>query len=205
LRDEDAKQKSPLDAGSKLAGTTSHKIELRDEQLIKRIADHHDLQAFEALYRSYFPRLKRFLDRMTRSATLIEEILNDTMLVVWQKAATFNGTSKVSTWVFSIAYRKALQALRDVDDPVEMDFEQICAEINAQPEHEIQQRQQQRNIGRALDTLPMEQRTVVNLTYYHDMGYQEIAETMDCPVNTVKTRMFHARKRLRILLSSLME
>jgi RNA polymerase sigma factor (sigma-70 family) len=202
-RDEETEQRKRMDAGSQPAGGVLRNIELHDEQLIRRIAS-HDLQAFDALYRSFFPRLKRFLDRMTHSVTMIEEIINDTMLVVWQKAGTYNGTCKVSTWIFSIAYRKALQALRDVDDPVEIDFEQVSAETDGQPEHEITQRQQQRNIGRALDALPLEQRTVVNLTYYHGMGYQEIAETMDCPVNTVKTRMFHARKRLKTLLSGLM-
>ncbi len=183
---------------------TSGNVESREVQLIARIVE-GDLQAFDALYRIFFPRLKRFLDRMTRSATLIEEIVNDTMLVVWQKAATYNGSCKVSTWIFSIAYRKALKATRNVDDPVDIDFDRISAETNGQPEHAINKRQLQQCIGRALDSLPMEQRTVVNLTYYHGMGYQEIADTMDCPVNTVKTRMFHARKRLRLLLSGVME
>lgn len=182
----------------------SGNVESREVQLIARIVE-GDLQAFDALYRIFFPRLKRFLDRMTRSATLIEEIVNDTMLVVWQKAATYNGSCKVSTWIFSIAYRKGLKAIRNVDDAVDIDFDQISAETNGQPDHEFNRRQRQQCIGRALDALPMEQRTVVNLTYYHGMGYQEIADTMDCPVNTVKTRMFHARKRLRLLLASVME
>jgi len=184
-------------------GVKSGNVESREAHLIGRIVD-GDLHAFDALYRIYFPRLKRFLDRMTHSATLIEEIVNDTMLVVWQKAATYNGTCKVSTWIFSIAYRKALKAIRNVDEPVDIDFEQLSVETDGHPEHEIHQRQRQQCVSRALDALPMEQRTVVNLTYYHGMGYQEIAETMDCPVNTVKTRMFHARKRLKTLLSSVM-
>jgi RNA polymerase sigma factor (sigma-70 family) len=189
---------------AKGAFVKSENVESREVQLIGRIVE-GDLRAFDALYRIFFPRLKRFLDRMTRSSTLIEEIINDTMFVVWQKAATFNGSCKVSTWIFSIAYRKALKTIRHEDAPVDVDFEQIAAEANGQPEHEIDQQQRQKCIGRALDALPMEQRTVVNLTYYHGMGYQEIAETMDCPVNTVKTRMFHARKRLKLLLSSVME
>ena len=61
------------------------------------------------------------------------------------------------------------------------------------------------DLNRALRALPMEQRVVVSLTYYHEMGYKEIAETMECPVNTVKTRMFHARQRLRFMLSDSME
>jgi RNA polymerase sigma factor (sigma-70 family) len=182
----------------------SDNIESREVQLLGRIVE-GNLQAFNALYRIYFPRLKRFLDRMTRSAALIEEIVNDTMLVVWQKAATYNGTCKVSTWIFSIAYRKALKAIERLDDPVAMEFEEVLLETHAHPEEEMHQRQRQRCVGRALDALPVEQRMVVNLTYFHGLGYQEIAETMDCPVNTVKTRMFHARNRLRSLLSSVME
>jgi RNA polymerase sigma factor (sigma-70 family) len=179
-------------------------IESHEIQLISRVAE-GDLHAFETLYRLYFPRLTRFLDRMTRSVYLIEEIVNDTMLVVWQKADTYNQSCKVSTWIFSIAYRKALKAIKRQDKPVEADFERIPAGSDVEPDHEVSRQQCQKSVGIALDSLPVEQRTVVNLTYYHGMGYQEIAETMDCPVNTVKTRMFHARRRLKTMLSSLMD
>ena len=81
-----------------------------DAALLRRVA-HADTAAFEALYRVYFPRLHRFLERVTHRVNLVEEILDDTMLVVWQKASAFNGQSLVSTWIFAIAYRKALKAL----------------------------------------------------------------------------------------------
>lgn len=203
LHEEDAGKKGILDTDTPRPGVKLRQIELHDVQLIDRIAA-SDLQAFDALYRSFFPRLTRFLDRMTRNVALIEEIINDTMFVVWQKAHTYDRTCKVSTWIFSIAYRKALKAIRGVDEPIEADFEHIAAEEECGPEQQIGQQQIQRCVSHALDALPIEQRTVVNLAYYHGMGYQEIAETMDCPVNTIKTRMFHARKRLRILLSSVM-
>src|ERR1700746_2882967 len=76
-----------------------------------------DREAFETLYRGYFPRLTRFLERVMRRPHTVEEVLNDTMLVVWRKAATFNAQSKVSTWIFSIAYRKALKAIKRFDEP----------------------------------------------------------------------------------------
>src|SRR3954470_2716686 len=78
-----------------------------------------DLRAFESLYRNYHPRLDRFLSLMTPRRTIVEEALNDTMLVVWERARTFNATSKVSTWIFAIAYRVALKALRTQDEAVE--------------------------------------------------------------------------------------
>ena len=182
-------------------GVKPSPAESNEVRLVGLIAG-QDPHAFEVLYRIYFPRLARFLDRMTRSTHLIEEIVNDTMWVVWQKAHTFNHTSKVSTWIFSIAYRKALKAIQYLDEPVEFDFEQCASDGAQQPEHEMQRRQLQKIVGGALDALPEEQRTVVNLTYYHAMEYIEIAEIMDCPVNTIKTRMFHARRRLKSLLSA---
>lgn len=163
-----------------------------------------DRHAFQELYRAYFPRLARFLGRMTRNAPLMEEVINDTMLVVWQKALTYDGSSKVSTWIFGIAYRQALKALRGVDEPVEFTVEPPGGPEH-EPEYAVVGKQLQQGISVALAALPLEQRMVVSLTYFHDMAYQEIADTMGCPVNTVKTRMFHARQRLKAMLSPHME
>lgn len=169
--------------------------------LIALIAD-GDRDAFQALYRMYFGRLARFLDRMVRNGPLIEEIVNDTMLVVWQKANTFDSSCKVSTWIFAIAYRQGLKAVNMRDEPVESNFELEAGDMRQEPEQAIALQQLQQGVDQALKALSLEHRVVVTLTYYHDMGYQEIAETMGCPVNTVKTRMFHARQRLKVLLSA---
>lgn len=164
------------------------------------------MRAFELLYRAYHPRLTRFLERMTRRPGMVEELLNDTMMVVWRRAATFNGQSKVSTWVFAIAYRKALKALHQVDDAVESDgHDERAAASDDEPEHRLGQRQLHAVLMRALQGLSAEHRAVVDLTYFHGMGYREIAEVVDCPVDTVKTRMFHARRRLRLMLGGRLE
>jgi RNA polymerase sigma factor (sigma-70 family) len=175
-----------------------------NEVKLVALIERGDRQAFAQLYRAYFPRLARFLDRMTRNPGLIEEIINDTLLVVWQKAATFNHSSKVSTWIFAIAYRKALKGIRDLDEPVEAEVE-AADESGCEPEIVLSALQLQGIVARALDALPPLQRTVVNLVYYHGMGYEEIAAIMDCPVNTVKTRMFTARTRLKVLLAGQLE
>jgi RNA polymerase sigma factor (sigma-70 family) len=164
-----------------------------------------DRHAFEVLYRSYFPRLTRFVNGMTRSVQLIEEIVNDTMLVVWQKAHTFDGSCKVSTWIFAIAYRKACKAIKGLDEPVDVDPDLFEGAPDLEPEHELELQRLQRAVGAALDDLPAAQRSVVHLTYHHQMGYADIAAIMDCPVNTVKTRMFHARRRLKLLLAGQLE
>lgn len=191
-------------AEGRTAGGKPDRIESADVQLLGLIAQ-GDRAAFETLYRDYFGRLARFLDRMTRQPQMIEEIINDSMLVVWQKAGQYNHTSKVSTWIFAIAYRTALAAIRRHDEPVEADFDLVPGAAIHEPETGLSHRRLERDLGHALDKLSLEQRTVVNLTYFHGMGYEEIAETMDCPVNTVKTRMFHARLRLKTLLSGYME
>src|SRR5215510_7750130 len=85
---------------------------LADEvDLLRRVAQGERL-AFDVFYRAYYRRLHRFLEQVTRRPELVGEVLNDTMLVVWRKAATFNHASRVSTWVFAIAYRRALKALK---------------------------------------------------------------------------------------------
>jgi RNA polymerase sigma-70 factor (ECF subfamily) len=178
--------------------------EADDVRLTSRIAA-GDRLAFETLYRRYFPRLARFLDRMVRHAPAIEEIVNDTMLVVWQKADRYDGSSKVSTWIFAIAYRRALKTLQGLDLPVDAEADEQPGDDMQEPEQAFRRGELREAVGSALDTLPLEQRAVVSLTYYHGLAYGEIAEIMDCPVNTVKTRMFHARRRLKALLADHLE
>jgi RNA polymerase sigma-70 factor (ECF subfamily) len=185
-------------------GRSSSVVDASDARLISQVTG-GDRHAFEALYRGYFPRLTRFLNGMTRSVQLIEEIVNDTMLVVWQKADRYDGSCKVSTWIFAIAYRKACKAIKGLDEPVDADPDLFEGDAGCEPDHELDLQRLQRAVGAALDDLPAVQRAVVNLTYHHEMGYADIAAIMDCPVNTVKTRMFHARRRLRHLLAGQLE
>jgi RNA polymerase sigma-70 factor (ECF subfamily) len=172
---------------------------VEEAALLRRIAT-GDRLAFETLYRAYFPRLTRFLERLIRRPHAVEEVLNDTMLVVWNKAASFNGQSKVSTWIFSIAYRKALKSIKRFDDPVESD-DQYFESTQPGPESQLMQKQRYALLVQQIGRMSAEQRAVIELTYYHGCAYREIAQIMGCPVDTVKTRMFHARRRLRQFLS----
>lgn len=181
-------------------------INADEAALIERVA-RNDLRAFEVLYRSYFPRLTRFLERMTRRPELVEEILNDTMLVVAQNAHKYNKGSKVSTWIFAIAYRKGLKALRDLNDPVESDLEldDLAGADCMEPKEELMQLQLRQLLSEAVDALSVNHRAVIDLTYFQGAGYREIAQIMGCPIETVKTRMFHARRRLKALLPERLE
>lgn len=176
-----------------------------DLRLLQRVAT-KDKVAFEKLYARYHPQLSRYLGRLTRRPELVEEIVNDTLFVVWEKAAGFEGRSKVSTWITGIAYLKGIKAL---------DRLRMMPEQNAENLADIDEIEETRNLinklglddwlASGLDLISAEQRSVVELTYFSGYSYQEIAEIMDCPVNTVKTRMFHARRRLAKLLLLLQE
>ena len=171
-----------------------------DVRLIGRIRD-GDARAFEELYRAYHPRLTRFIGAILRRAPQVEEVLNDTLMVVWTHADRYNGKSRVSTWIFAIAYRKALKALRRHDEPIEDRQAETRPSRDASPEQQLGRRESQALLLGAIGGLSADHRAVVDLTYFHEIGYREIAEIMDCPVDTVKTRMFHARRHLKNRLS----
>jgi RNA polymerase sigma-70 factor (ECF subfamily) len=134
---------------------------------------------------------------MLQRPQLVEEVLNDTMLVVWQSADSFRGASKFSTWLFAIAYRKAIKARLAWPDPLEDDQQDFRESDEPSADQQIQHRKLRDALIEAMSRLSAEHRAVVDLTYFHGLGYREIAEIVDCPVDTVKTRMFHARRRLR--------
>lgn len=156
-----------------------------------------DVAAFEQLYHLYHPRLTRFLWTLTRRPALAEEVLDDTLMVIWHRPDSFHGESKLSTWLFAIAYRKAMRGLRKQDDAVEdleADRRMSC---EAGPDETSRRQSVRKLLSKAIADLSPAHRAVVDLTYFHELGYREIAQILDCPVDTVKTRMFHARRHLR--------
>ncbi len=167
-----------------------------ERELLARVVA-GDLRAFERLYRLYQPRLSRFLTTLLRRPQLIEEVLDDTMMVVWQSADRFRGSSKLSTWIFAIAYRKAHKARLKWPDPIEEPEQDTRLSEDPAPDDELHHQKLHDSLMRAMDQLSADHRAVVELTYFHGLGYREIAEIVDCPVDTVKTRMFHARRRLK--------
>lgn len=171
-----------------------------ERALLQRMAQ-GDREALAALYRPYHRRLARFLSRMTRRADVIDEVVNDCFWVVWQKAGSFRGDSRVSTWIMGIAYRCALKCLRqhgedDASDLADTELPELASDPNA--EHELRDW-----LGKALSRLPADQRLVLELAYGGGHSLEEIAAIVQCPVGTIKARMFHARVKLRNLLPDL--
>lgn len=172
----------------------------RENALVFR-ARLRDRRAFQELYGAYRPRLWRFLLQLTRRPALAEEALNETMLAVWSGMEKFNGESAFSTWVFAIAYRTGLKSLRGNDEPVEDDKNAELFSSDDNPEQSAAELRSAQLLQAAIAHLSPEHRAVIDMTYFHEMKYREIAAVMECPEDTVKTRMFHARRQLRKFLT----
>jgi RNA polymerase sigma-70 factor (ECF subfamily) len=180
------------------AGPTNDQTE---RELLERIARSQDQAAFRTLYGNYYQRLTRLLSRMSVRREDIEEVINDTFWVVWTKAGEFRGASQLSTWIIGIAYRRALNALRRAKlRPVaDHEFDEESVSVGSCEEDETNQ--QWLSLG--LERLPVEQRMALELTYTLGHSCEEVAAILDCPVNTVKTRLFRARETLRQVLPAL--
>jgi RNA polymerase sigma factor (sigma-70 family) len=168
---------------------------LRDEYaLLKQIAK-RDEAALKTLYDLYYPRLARFLVRIVGNSHDAVEIINDVFLVVWNQAADFRGESTFSTWLLAIAYRNGARLLARRKPTLHLEDVTLGDPTGDHAHttavwHDLQ---------RALSIISPDQRAVVELTYFFGYSYSEIGEIVGCPENTVKTRMFHARRKLRAL------
>jgi RNA polymerase sigma-70 factor (ECF subfamily) len=168
-----------------------------DWALIARIG-RGDQSALAALYRRHHDRLSRFVFRVTHDAAGVDDIVNETLLVVWDKAAVTTPQSRVTTWILGIAYRKALKAAERTRRITygHADLDEMDDSI-ADEGLDLRRMEADEVAAAALRRLPAEQRAVMELVYHDGMAYGDIAALLDCPENTVKTRIFHARKRLR--------
>ena len=170
-----------------------------DASVVERLR-RRDVETFERLYKAYHQKLSRFIGNIVRRPELVEEIFDDTIMVLWNKPESFSGRSRLSTWVYAVAYRKARHALRRLDDPMDDAAVAEIADAGASPEGITDREMVKAALDRAIATLSESHRTVIDLTYVHGLGYQEIAVIMACPVDTVKTRMFYARRHLKQML-----
>ncbi|MGE0385319.1 MAG: RNA polymerase sigma factor [Gammaproteobacteria bacterium] len=159
-----------------------------------------DRAAFEDLYKRYHGFLYRFVYQTTRRTESVDDVINEVMYVVWRKAAQTEPRSRVSTWLLGIAYNKSLKSLartgvRALETSLG-DEDQAAYSDNAVGVREIEVNNL---LEVALLQLSPEQRAVMEMVYYQGLHYSQIAQIMNCPENTVKTRIFHARRRLRAL------
>ena len=173
-----------------------------DEVLIGRIAN-GDRLAMQVLFARHHVRVFRFVVRLVRNESTAEDLISEVFLDVWRQADRFEGRSAVTTWLLSIARFKALSALRRRPDE-ELDEETAGAieDPSDDPEVALDKKDKGAIIRKCLTGLSAEHREIVDLVYYHEKSVEEVAEIVGIPENTVKTRMFYARKKLAELLKA---
>ena len=158
----------------------------------------------QTLFRRHNVRVYRFILRLVNDSSTAEDLTSEVFLDVWQQAGRFEERSEVSTWLLAIARNKALCALRrhapEVLDDEAIEFIEDPADT---PEATLQGRQRSNLIRNAMMKLTPAHREVIDLVYYHEKSVAEVAAIVGIPQNTVKTRMFHARKRMATLVLSL--
>ena len=152
------------------------------------------LPAFEQLYLRYHVRVAHFLRRFTGCHETIEEIINDSFMVVWAGAKNFRSRSQVSTWVFGIAYRTALKALRRRRNVCYLSELSDDHEFSTDPTADTERKDW---LDYALGRLSVDQRVALTLAYQQGFSMYEIADITASPVGTVKSRMFLARAKIR--------
>ena len=184
----------------------AHEIQLRsvngptDQTLIEAIAGGSQV-AMRTLYDRHSTRVYRFLLRIVCNAARAEELLSEVFTDVWNQAGRFEGRSQVSTWILSIARFTALSAIRRCDETTLDETTMELLEDSADtPEEALLKEDRSAQVRRCLAQMSREHREVIDLVYYHEKSIEEIADIVRVPKNTVKTRMFYARKRLAQLL-----
>ena len=173
-----------------------------DEALIARIAS-GDRLAMQVLFARHHVRIYRFVLRLVRDRSKAEDLISEVFLDVWRQADRFEGRPTVSTWLLAIARFKALSALRrkpeeGLDEDAALEIEDLADN----PEVTLEKKDRSAVIRKCLMGLSAEHREIIDLVYYHEKSVEEAAKIVGIPENTVKTRMFYARKKLAEMLKA---
>ena len=177
-------------------------------RLLGRI-EQADEAAFKELYRAFSRKLYAYVLRQHGDPAQAEEIVSDTLYEVWRAPSRFRGDSQFSTWLIGIARNKVLMAFRSrKPDSKHEDVEDLADVLAGDDESAFDMMaQQQRGEGvrHCMDKLSDEHRECVHLVFYEEMSLAEVAGVQGCPENTVKTRLFHARQKLKNCLRLLLQ
>ena len=168
-------------------------------QALQAIARHGDRQAFARLFQFFAPRVKAYLMRLGADDAAAEDLMQDVMLTVWRRAPTYDpALAGVSTWVFTIARNRRIDALRRVKrPPTDTDEPALVPAAPIPPDSAVDAQQWEVRIAAAIATLPTEQAQMLKLAYFDDRSHSDIAETLKLPLGTVKSRLRLAIGRLR--------
>jgi RNA polymerase sigma-70 factor (ECF subfamily) len=168
-------------------------------ELLQRIAERADSQAFAELFQSYAPRVKAYMIRQGADSQTAEELAQETLMMVWRKAALYSDEKgSATTWIFTIARNLRIDRLRR-----ELVYQELPegreeeASSDEQPDEALSVRERQERVRSALATLPQDQHVVVSLSYLEGLSHSEIADRLGLPLGTVKSRMRLAYQKIR--------
>lgn len=170
--------------------------------LMLDVSEKRDIRAYETVFRYFAPRVKGYLGRFTQDANQAEELMQETMITVWNKAPLFDpARGALSTWIFAIARNRRIDALRrdrrpeiDPDDPA------LAADAEPDPELVLSRQQEARLLRDEISRLSVEQVTLLELAFFSDYSHTAIAKRLNMPLGTVKSRLRLAFGRLRGVL-----
>jgi RNA polymerase sigma-70 factor, ECF subfamily len=178
-----------------------------------------DQKAYELLVLKYQRRIERLIGRMVRDADLVEDIAQETFIRAYRALAQFRGEAQFYTWLYRIAVNTAKKALGDLkrdplvsenalrggdeeDETSAVENELTTAET---PETVLAAKEIAAAVNSAMDALPEELRQAVTLREIEGLSYEEIAEVMNCPIGTVRSRIFRAREAISVKIKPLLE
>lgn len=176
---------------------------LDDRSLITAVGE-GDAGAFQTLYQRHRDRILSFLIGIVGNRAQAEEIMNEVFLAAWRSADRFEGRSQPLTWLMSIARNQAISVLRKQREVTGiLDEVTYNLEDGADgPQQHAERSDDAAILRRCIDKLSPTHRAIVNLVYYQDCSVSEAAQILSVPQNTVKTRMFYARKKLSGMLEA---
>jgi len=186
-----------------------------DQQLVER-AQRGDKHAFELLVSKYQRKLARLLSRFIRDATEVEDVTQEAFIKAYRALPTFRGDSAFYTWLYRIGINTAKNYLaamgRRAPTTTEIDSEEAegyedgeqLRDLNT-PENQMMSRQVAETVNQTLESLPEELRSAITLREIEGMSYDDIADIMNCPIGTVRSRIFRAREAIAAKLRPLLD
>jgi RNA polymerase sigma-70 factor (ECF subfamily) len=170
-----------------------------DRQLVQRTAEHNE-EAFEELYQRFSGPIYNYLLRLIHEQDVAEELLQEVFVSVWKGANRFKGRSKVSTWLFRIAHHRAVDWLRKRRPTLLEENRQLLNDRAREPEAEALGAWRVDQVQAALAQLSADHRAILELVFFQELSYRQVARVMDCPVGTVKSRVSYAKRHLNGIL-----
>ncbi len=173
--------------------------------LLHLVAEKRDADAFRQLFQSYGPRVKAYMMRQGADATTAEDLAQETLLMVWRKAAMYSGEKgSATTWIFTIARNLRIDRLRRevAWQPLPENADEEPS-LDPLPDEQLDERQRREKVRDALASLPSDQSEVVVLSYIEGLSHSEISERLGLPLGTVKSRMRLAYQKIRDALEGI--